>query len=98
VPDAVFQVTPSGSDRLSLAGELDFSTANLLAGAASGLPGPLTLDVSELSFIDSSGLRELTTLLRSRGSLTLVGARPYLVRILEVTGLAAVAGMVVQPG
>src|ERR1051326_556820 len=39
VPDAVFQVTPSGSDRLSLAGELDFSTANLLAGAASGLPG-----------------------------------------------------------
>ena len=46
---------------LALAGELDMASARVLREAFETLPGtgPATLDLAELTFIDSSGLHEI---------------------------------------
>ncbi|HWF74546.1 MAG TPA: STAS domain-containing protein [Solirubrobacteraceae bacterium] len=50
---------------LKITGELDLSTGPVLAGSVEGLPHDLkalTLDLSELTFMDSTGLRILIEL------------------------------------
>lgn len=52
-----------GRIRIELRGELDLATApqveEALTGAESGAPGVILLDLSGLSFLDSSGLRTI---------------------------------------
>lgn len=51
-----------GATVVTVDGELDMATAGHLVAAAAGLPvghGPLVLDLSRVSFLDSSGMRAL---------------------------------------
>jgi anti-sigma B factor antagonist len=79
----------------ALVGEMDVSNAEALDAelrAWSG-PGDLTLDLSGLEFIDSSGVRILIdAVVRLRGSsrrMVLVDPVPPVERVFEVLGLAA---------
>lgn len=84
--------------RLSVAGELDLSTAPLLAQRVEekldGKPTTLTLDLSELAFMDSSGLRLIIELAdrarREAWKLTLVPSQHEAANtVLRVTGADA---------
>jgi len=58
-----FQATSAGGSRLELVGELDLATVPILREALESLPQgeQVTIDLSQLEFIDSCGLRELST-------------------------------------
>lgn len=72
---------------LRLAGELDLSTADLLRGAVGDHEGPLVLDLAEVAFIDSSGVRALVDV--SAGRVVGIHAPSEAVqRMLELTRLA----------
>ena len=83
------------SSRVSLAGEVDLSRFEeidqALAEAEASAPATLEIDVSEVSFMDSQGLR---LLLRARERaaakdrrLTLVDPSPAVRHLLELSGL-----------
>ena len=74
-------VQVDGADRtLALAGEVDLATAPLLLGRAENLAadeGDLTLVLTNVSFIDSQGIRAFIQVARSlQGHGRLVLARP----------------------
>lgn len=85
-----------GAVVVEVAGELDAVTAPQLGRHLDGLD--LTddqivhLDLSAVSFIDSSGLRELVA--PTRGVIRVIGASEVVRRILEMTGLE---GMMAPP-
>ena len=76
-----------------LSGEIDAASASDLAAAISPLaPGRTTLDIDEVSFMDSSGLRVLVEAsLRARndgGSLVLLNPQQAIRRLVALSGLA----------
>ena len=80
---------------VSVGGEVDLETATRLGDAAlealRDLSSHLVLDLSGVSFMDSTGLKVLLSLQRSAalagGSLTVAGATRPVRRILTLTGL-----------
>ena len=82
-------------------GEIDLATAPTLTSTCESLQSAMNvvIDLSDVSFIDSSGLNVLVQLrhrMQSRGdasSLKLVVTRPTTQRIFEVTGLTDVFAM-----
>lgn len=83
----------SGCDEvIELAGELDFGTAPHLEAVIDRLmviPDHIIVDVSELTFIDSTGLRLLlraSTLVEGR--IWLKGPSRQILRLLEISGLS----------
>jgi anti-anti-sigma factor len=97
--DEVFEVADESSVAsilLVLRGDLDITTVAVLddhVQAIRPFRSPLSLDVSELSFVDSSGLRSLTAVRHAAvedvgGPVRLVGCREPLRRLLEITGLS----------
>lgn len=85
-------------------GELDIDSAPVLDEAlrrAADAETPVTVDLRELTFMDSTGLHLLvdaaTRLERSGGSLTLVRGRPEVQRVFEITGLDARLAFVDEP-
>jgi len=80
-------------DGARLTGELDllvYEKADLALSPLFDAPGDVTLDVSELAFIDSSGIRlfvRLERAIRDRGVLHLRGPSPHIARVFEVAGL-----------
>jgi anti-sigma B factor antagonist len=86
---------------LRLAGELDMATAPLLKSALAGLPseGPVSLDLSELTFLDSSGLNVLAQYgnsLNGQGPLVLANVPDPIVSVLEVVGFDALETIVIR--
>ena len=91
-------VKVSGDDQryeIRLLGELDMSTApelraELLRLTAAGAP-QITVDLSELAFIDSTGLSVLITGLKrvrqQGGEMALRSPTPSTRKVLEITGL-----------
>ncbi len=77
---------------ITLEGELDLATAPDLEEA---LPedGDVLVDLSKLRFMDSSGLRMLIAgdqaLRAAGGGLSLVAPTGHVLRVLEITGMAA---------
>lgn len=77
---------------LALQGELDMASAGRLANAATDIaPGSqVVIDLKNLEFMDSSGLRTLMNLdLRARAegwSIALAGPQPSVRRLLTLTG------------
>ncbi|HEX2179349.1 MAG TPA: STAS domain-containing protein [Actinomycetota bacterium] len=98
-PNFDMRVTTEGSKSIiGLVGDLDFHTARrlreqLLASHADGIHD-VVLDMTELEFIDSSGLSVLVAGLKrlrdSGGSLTLRSVPDQTRRVLEVSGLSRV--------
>jgi anti-sigma B factor antagonist len=87
------------ADGWTVAGEIDASTAPAFDEAMSDLPtgdGPIVLDLSGVSFIDSSGLRVLISLAGRASdegrSVALRDPSPTVARLLEITGLAEMFG------
>jgi anti-anti-sigma factor len=86
----LFQLEPQASGKhFRAVGELDMSTADvLLSGVAAALAdgfGDVVVDVSQLSFVDSSGLRALIHVsreLEGRGRLILMNPTPAVQRLL----------------
>jgi anti-sigma B factor antagonist len=78
---------------LAVSGELDLSSApdvrTALALAASGPGGHLILDLSDVTFIDSTALMRLLTALRDLnrrgGRMVLACSNPTVLRLFEVT-------------
>ena len=95
------QVVISGAERayeVHLLGELDMSTATLLRERLLDLategPTQVTVDLSELAFVDSTGLSVLITGLKrfrqQGGDMALRSPNPATRRVLEITGLTEV--------
>jgi anti-sigma B factor antagonist len=83
-------------------GEIDLATAPHLRDRLTELPhdsGTVIVDLSEVTFLDSTGLSVLVASWKrlsngeDKGDLRLVVNRPAIERILEVTGLAQVFGV-----
>ncbi len=92
--NAPFRVEPD-TDRIALTGEIDAHTAALLREAL--VPGPdtgdLRVDVSGVTFIDSSGLRVVLevhqTLGRDGRRLVLLDPSKPVARLVELAGLVS---------
>ena len=93
VDDAFRVELAEGLDGARLSGELDllvYEKADLALSPLFDAPGDVTIDVSDLAFIDSSGIRLLVRLERAiheRGVLHLRGPSPHIARVFEVAGL-----------
>ena len=90
---------PGGGRVLHVTGELDLATATQLEDAIDTPTegGPLVVDLTECTFLDSSGVRVLATtgrLLSERGErLALVVTDPGIIRILEITAVDRLLSM-----
>ncbi len=95
------QLVVSGTDtqhEIRVLGELDMSSASLLRDELERLTSEgatlVTLDLSELAFIDSTGLSVLITALKrlrqEGGELVLRSPTPGTRKVLEITGLTEV--------
>lgn len=80
--------------RIILRGEIDMEHSlalrRALADAAASSPPSIVVEVSELDFIDSSGLSELVRPIHDGRRVILEGANPFLRRLLEMTQLDTV--------
>jgi anti-sigma B factor antagonist len=96
--EAQFEVTASGQPGpavLAARGEIDVASAPEFHEALSGLvaegPALLVVDLSEVSFIDSTGLGVLVSAEKQTRAdsheLRLVVTHPQITRLLELTGL-----------
>ena len=89
----IFRVERGQAPReLRLIGELDIAGADALAkaiGAEKDGAAPLTLDMSQLTFMDSSGLRELLRAAREQEErpMRLMALSPSVLRVLEIAGV-----------
>jgi anti-anti-sigma factor len=85
-------VITSTADGLAVTGEIDVHTAPDLAAAMADADRPsLTVDLSQVSFIDSSGLRVLIEghrrALESGATLRLTNPSDTVRRLLDISGL-----------
>ncbi len=87
-------IAAAGHIRLVLAGELDIATAPRLEAAldeARGQgPAEILIDLADVPFIDSSGLRSLIAAVEradaNGGRLSIAGAGPQALRLFELSG------------
>lgn len=77
---------------LVLSGEIDMAAASALANGLGDLVGAesttLTLDVAQVTFVDSTGIRFLLQLLRDGRPVVLLDAPDHMQRLLGHTGVA----------
>jgi anti-anti-sigma factor len=96
------RVEPTGPRSFRLIGELDISTEkaaeeSLLPAVED--PADLHLDLSGLSFMDSTGIRLLLNLTeRASGAVRIHAPSAIVERILEVAGLDRLPNLAVEPG
>jgi anti-anti-sigma factor len=99
---ADFRITSPGSPLFFLEGELDAATVPLLDAAISeavARGGPITLDVSNLTFADSTGI---SAILRASSAMTmgcvlLHGVRDGILRLIELMGVGQAPNVHVLP-
>jgi anti-sigma B factor antagonist len=98
---ALFEVRPFPSGALRLSGELDMATVGQLDSALTPLcagGGPITMQVSELTFIDSTGLHALVRAakeLKDRGCIIIHGLDGNRVvrRVLELSKVDSIGNI-----
>ena len=85
-----FGVTVESAWLVKVAGELDFATVDEFA-AAIDRPGWVTVDCTDLTFMDSSGIRALVVVHQTaeeRGAgLSIVGLNGAALKVMELTGV-----------
>jgi anti-anti-sigma factor len=79
-------------DTLALSGDLDFASFDPLSAALDDIPGAVRLDLSGLTFMDSTGLRLILERLKV-GPVTLVGTSAHIMRMIERCGVAEQDGL-----
>ncbi len=96
-----FEISPLDEAGLKLAGELDLATVPRLRDALldfAPMDG-VRLDLSQLTFLDSTGLHAILALARSRrgdGSVVLLNPSPAVMRVLEIVNIERHAVIEVQ--
>jgi anti-anti-sigma factor len=96
------EITQFSPGRYRLSGELDMASAEKLHDALEPIVranGSLALDVEQLTFIDSSGLRALVQLsgrMNGAGPLVLSNVSDGVRRLLDIVGLDALPGIKVE--
>ncbi len=93
--ELAYNVAADGRATVRVRGELDIATADqayiYLRDVVDSQDGPVTMNLSELSFCDAAGLGVLARVAgharRSGRSLKLTAARPALLRIMHITGM-----------
>jgi anti-sigma B factor antagonist len=93
--ELAYQVASDGKATVRVSGELDIATADqaytYLRDVVDSQDGPVTMNLSELSFCDAAGLGVLARVAaharRTGRSLKLTAARPALLRIMRITGM-----------
>jgi len=105
VVDDAFRVELSDDlDGARLSGEFDmlvYEKADVALSPLFEAPGDVTLDVSDLTFIDSSGIRlfvRLERAIRDRGLLHLRGPSPHIARVFQVAGLPDLGIVIEEEG
>ena len=91
-----------GQRGLRLVGELDMQSAQLLVEALASMPlqGPARLDLTELTFIDSSGLHVIAHFADTQngnGPLIVQGVSAMLMRVFEITKLTDHPSLEIRP-
>ena len=90
-PDDLLAITSDGS-RISATGEVDAHTAPTLAAAIKRAGTTVSLDLSGIEFVDSSGLRVLIDehqrLADAGGALTIVSPSAVVTRLFEISGVS----------
>lgn len=85
------EVRVEAGHRIRLAGELDISTVPVLEQSLDGLvDDPLILELTDLTFLDSTGLRAILRLARThadRGRLVLRAPTPRVLEVLTICGV-----------
>jgi anti-anti-sigma factor len=71
-----------------LAGELDLSNVSSLRAKLGAIEGPAVVDLSDVTYLDSTALYELALLRRRVGSVALVVGSPNIRRTLEIVGFS----------
>jgi anti-anti-sigma factor len=93
--ELAYQGAADGRATVRVCGELDITTADqayaYLRDVVDSQPGPVTMNLAELTFCDAAGLGVLARVAahaRRRGrSVKLAAARPSMVRIMRITGM-----------
>lgn len=96
VPPGLDVQLDSATRLITARGEFDQPNAEVMADVVATLidvnPGDSTIDIAEVSFIDSGGLRCLVELgnqfMAVGATLTITGATPRVRRVFEIVGLA----------
>ena len=89
---------PNGSARLDVSGDVDLLAEAPLVEQVDelvrdGHEGRILLDLADVDFIDSSGVRALIQVHQSHGDrVQLVAASPPVLRVLEIAGLTELLG------
>ena len=89
-PPASFAIHDEGGGVLRVVGELDVATAPELQASLTAHRGPAILDLREVTFIDSTGLRALLGATQGRDhveSLVLRAPSPAVRRLIELAAL-----------
>jgi anti-anti-sigma factor len=87
-----------GNPVISMFGDIDMSTADAFASALApcvGAGGPVPIDLSGVSFMDSTGvyvLLDAATSLGDRGCIIVHGVHDGVAKVIEMTGLANARG------
>ena len=89
------QLDGDGNQVVSVTGELDIATAEqayiFISDVIDAWPGPVSVDLSGLTFCDASGLGVLARTARharqAGRQIRLTAARPSLLKIMRITGL-----------
>jgi anti-anti-sigma factor len=71
---------------VALTGELDLYGAPALRARFDEIGGPVVLDFSAVTYLDSSTLNELARLRKRVGDVVLVVSSPQLLRVLDIVG------------
>ncbi len=87
-----FEVLAGNDDVFALRGELDMASYEIASDALAAAEPPITLDLSELTFMDSHGVHLVADLLQ-RGPVTIKGATAMIQRTLEITGMTSSEGL-----
>ncbi len=72
---------------LHVSGEIDIATAGTLEEAARAHGGPVVLDLAEVRFVDSTGVRALIDVLAEGGPAAMYRPSPAVRRMLALTRL-----------
>jgi anti-anti-sigma factor len=89
---AAFDIDSDGARTFFLSGELDLATVPTMESAiahAVAQGGPITLDLSQLRFVDSTGIAAITKALKSlpSGCIILHGVHDGIEKVISLMGI-----------
>ena len=87
----------AGLPVVALSGEVDLDRAPAVRASFASIDGPVVIDLSSVTYLDSSLLNELARLRRRVGDVALVVTSPQVRRILDIVGFTNKFRVVERP-